>query len=369
MAPGNVTVVGAGVAGLACARELAAREVPVTVLERAPAIGGRCATLNHDGVAADFGCVFLHARTAEFGRALNALERDDKLFGWPVRVRQPQLAGFPDALRPGRRRMARRDGVQAFPDALARGLDVRTGAAVTALAAEGGHIVARGAEGAAHTAAAVVLAAALPDSVALAAPLVRDWPGGRAAIERLAAVPGVPTLTVIACYPERGEPLEFDLWYPLETTLLHALSNESGKRSAAGRRVLVLQARPAFSAEHLDDDPARWMPELLWEAAELLGRWAARPTWARPHVWPFARVRARHQLAEPVVLRAPAGGELVFAGDAFGPESGLEAAYLSGLAMGERLAARMIDRPRRHARASQVRDTAHRGGVPDPASS
>ncbi|HET7225373.1 MAG TPA: hypothetical protein VFK69_06615, partial [Candidatus Eisenbacteria bacterium] len=215
---------------------------------------------------------------------------------------------------------------------------------------------------------AVVLATAAPDAAALAAPLVRDWPGGRAAIARLEAIPGVPTLTLIAAYPERGEPLEFDLWFPLETTMLHAISNESGKRAPAGRRVLVLQARPNYSAAHLDADPAVWSAELLWEASELLGRWAAKPAWIRTHVWPFARVRARHQLAEPIVLRAPGGAALAFAGDAFGPEAGLEAAYLSGLAVGERIAALLHDRQRRHARASRASGAgiAHGGGVADP---
>jgi len=48
-----VIVIGAGVAGLACARELARRGVPVRVLERARGVGGRCATRHVDGQPID----------------------------------------------------------------------------------------------------------------------------------------------------------------------------------------------------------------------------------------------------------------------------------------------------------------------------
>ncbi|NUT92310.1 MAG: NAD(P)-binding protein, partial [Saccharothrix sp.] len=48
----NVTVVGAGIAGVACARALVSAGVTVRVLERA-GFGGRMATDRHDGRPVD----------------------------------------------------------------------------------------------------------------------------------------------------------------------------------------------------------------------------------------------------------------------------------------------------------------------------
>ncbi|MGA9523420.1 MAG: NAD(P)/FAD-dependent oxidoreductase [Myxococcaceae bacterium] len=62
MAEAPVVVVGAGLAGLACARELALRRIPVRVLEREDAVGGRVRTDEVDGFLLDRGFqVFLTA--------------------------------------------------------------------------------------------------------------------------------------------------------------------------------------------------------------------------------------------------------------------------------------------------------------------
>ncbi len=62
MAEAPVVVVGAGLAGLACARELALRRIPVKVLERGDAVGGRVRTDEVDGFLLDRGFqIFLTA--------------------------------------------------------------------------------------------------------------------------------------------------------------------------------------------------------------------------------------------------------------------------------------------------------------------
>src|SRR4051812_13623723 len=57
----TVIVVGAGIAGLACARELVDGGVPVRVLERARVVGGRLASIRVDGRYADIGAGYLTA--------------------------------------------------------------------------------------------------------------------------------------------------------------------------------------------------------------------------------------------------------------------------------------------------------------------
>src|SRR3954469_23589693 len=68
---GEVVVVGAGLAGLACARRLTASGVPVTVLEAADAVGGRVRTDLVDGFRCDRGFQLLNPAYPEVRRVLD----------------------------------------------------------------------------------------------------------------------------------------------------------------------------------------------------------------------------------------------------------------------------------------------------------
>jgi len=72
MEPQRVAVVGAGIAGLTCARELARAGLEVVVLERESTPGGRMNTRVKGGFAFDFGADFL----ADCYRSLQGLARD-----------------------------------------------------------------------------------------------------------------------------------------------------------------------------------------------------------------------------------------------------------------------------------------------------
>jgi renalase len=337
----QVVVVGAGVAGLACARELARRRVPVVVLDRARGVGGRCATRHVDGRPVDFGTFYLHAQSAEFVAALGELDPAGRLDGWPERVREPKLACQPDSLLPGRLRLARRDGVSVFPKHLARGLDVRLRQPVTALAEDGAHLRLEVAGAGPLAADIVVAAGAVNESLALVEPLVAGWPGAAPRLERIRAVPTIATLTVMAGYGDAPPP-GFDAWFPLEATMLHAIGNDSSKREPGAELVLVLQARPRFSTDYMGKPVEEWTRELVWEASELLGPWAGRPRWTQSHAWTSARVLPQDVLGEAMVFArepGPAGPRVAVIGDAFAHAAGMEAAYLSGIAMAERIAA------------------------------
>ena len=63
----DALVVGAGVAGLLAATELAAAGCRVIVLEKSRGIGGRMATRRLGGAVCDHGAQFFTVRTEEFG--------------------------------------------------------------------------------------------------------------------------------------------------------------------------------------------------------------------------------------------------------------------------------------------------------------
>ena len=68
----DVVVVGAGLAGLACARELTSAGLVVRVVEAADAVGGRVRTDHVDGYTLDHGFQVLNTAYPELRRMINA---------------------------------------------------------------------------------------------------------------------------------------------------------------------------------------------------------------------------------------------------------------------------------------------------------
>ncbi|MGH3568352.1 MAG: FAD-dependent oxidoreductase, partial [Pseudonocardia sp.] len=66
----SVIVVGTGIAGVACAAELAAASVPVRILEQAGAVGGRMASPLLDGRPVDLGAAYFTVRHPEFAQVV-----------------------------------------------------------------------------------------------------------------------------------------------------------------------------------------------------------------------------------------------------------------------------------------------------------
>jgi hypothetical protein len=328
----RVVVIGAGVAGLACARALAARGVASVVLERSRGVGGRCATRRIEGVAVDHGVAFLSAGAPEFGAVLeSAIPVADRVAGWPATVLGPKMACLPGAYRAGRLRFGVRPGISAFPKWLATGLDVRLGTTVTALAAGDGAIEVATDTAGTLRARQVVVAGAITQSLRLVEPCVTGWPGAEEPLQRLRAVEVQPSFTVVAGFPLDTPDPGFDMWHPLEATMHHTITHDSAKRRDARQRVLVLQSRPAFARERADEPDELWRDELLWEAAELIGPWVRRPLWTQTHRWRAARVLDRHRLPAPIAFRDPDGETMVAViGDALAPAGGVEGAHRSG---------------------------------------
>jgi len=331
----EVLVVGAGVAGLACARELARAGRRVRLLERARGVGGRCATRRVDGQAVDLGVAFLHGRDPAFLAALD--EVAGRREGWPAAVRGTGRPCQPEAYQPGERRLALEDGVVAFPRHLARGLDVRCESRVEALDLEGERPAARVEGGGVEAAPVLVLAGATEQSGRLLAAAPGAPPAVASARAVLATGRSEPSLSLAALYPEGTPVPAWDVWHPEASPILQLVAHDSRKRAAPARLALVLQAHPRWSREHLEDPG--WPDRLLEEGARLLGGWARAPAHRHAHRWRWARTPRSDELAGPFLVRLPGGGRLGICGDRFGPGGGVEGAWLSGRALARRILA------------------------------
>jgi predicted NAD/FAD-dependent oxidoreductase len=291
----------------------------------------------------DHGIAYLHGRSERFLAEVDAVGNVARLEDWP-RVRDGVGSPCrPEAFEAGERRVAFADGVNRFARHLARGIDVRLETNVASMrpAARAASAPYAGweltlASGEVLRARAVALTMPAPSALSLlqtAAPLPAALAG---TIALVGLVRTVPCLTVIARYAEGTPAPEWDASFPRSSVAIQTILHDSSKRPAGARRVLVLQARPAYSFAHLEAEAGTWTNALLEEAAHLHAPWMARPETVQSHAWRKARVDPGSELARAVAVRLDGGELLGFAGDGFHAAGGIEGAFLSGIALGTR---------------------------------
>ena len=118
-----VVVVGAGIAGVACAVELAAAGVPVRVVDRARTVGGRMASKRIDGRPVDLGAAYFTVRDAEFAQVVARWRTAGLARPWTSELAVFGKGG--DRSRaPGPVRWAAPGGLRSLVAALADGLPV-----------------------------------------------------------------------------------------------------------------------------------------------------------------------------------------------------------------------------------------------------
>jgi predicted NAD/FAD-dependent oxidoreductase len=327
----RVAVIGAGVAGLACAQALAAQGVAVTVFDKSRGPGGRCATRRSEAGAFDHGCDGFAAAhdgfVAELERAVAAglLRADD---GTPGRWRGTQ-------------------GLNAWSRAAAQGLDLRLNVAIAAIEpdalADGPapRSWLRAAEGTAWTDAdagpwdTVIVAVPAEQAVPLLAPA----PDLQAALRD---VRSLPTWTVMAAWPESlplppsveaaADPADPG---PLARARLQTHGRDAAAQAGIAER-RVVHATAYWSAHNLDARPADVTERLLGALGAHAGVRLARPSWSTAHRWKFAQVET--PLADECGWDPQRG--LGSCGDAWAGapgREGVERAWLSGRAMAARV--------------------------------
>ena len=333
-----VLIVGAGIAGLSCARALADSGLAVKVLERARGVGGRCATRRMEGQPVDFGLAFFHGRSPDFLAALEEVPAT-RLPGWPITTTGGGRPCQAEAFTSGEHRLAFQEGVQAFPKYLARDLPIELQANLTGLEIHSNRIHLTLADGRAMESPIVVLALAPEQALAQLEPLAQ-FSQVASARAVLGLVRSQTCLTVRALYPAQAPVPSWDMLFPETSSILQVIAHDSAKRQAPAHQALVFQAHPAWSRRHMET-PA-WPGLLLQEAARLLGPWATCPLLAESHCWEYARSDRSAELAQPMLLELPGATALGLSGDRFAPGGGVEAAWLSGKLMARRILAREL---------------------------
>jgi renalase len=335
----DVLIVGAGIAGLALGNGLRRRGFSPLIVERAPGVGGRCATRRVEGWPVDHGTPFLHGRDPEFLAALDGVSDATPVGGWPLRRIGGGVPCQPEAFEGLDRLLVFREGLTRFPKHLARGLDVRLGTNVTELRPAAGAPLLEAVTDRGETLRSGVVALTMPPPTAdrLLRPLEERSPAVAASRPLREQIRTLPCLTVIARYGTDVARPDFDACYPSSSTMVHAILNDAAKRGPEAPLTLVIQGRPRFSREFLEHPREEWARELLWETGEFLGAWVERPASKQEHVWHHARIDPKSELAAPLAITLENGAILGFCGDGYSPHGGVEGAFRSGRSLAARI--------------------------------
>jgi predicted NAD/FAD-dependent oxidoreductase len=321
-------VVGAGLAGLTCARELIAAGWEVTLVDKGRGAGGRSSTRRAGALRFDHGAQVITPRDPRFAAEVAAWEQAGWVETWRglrVRLRGGEVVErLPDCARavgvPGMSRPIRE---------LAAARGARFGVRVEALAGAPGRWLARCSDGA---------ELGPFEHVAVATPAPQAAPLLEPVAPRLAeAARGVafePCWAGLVAFPERpAVPWESA---QVEGSPLVWVAHDGSKpgRPDEGPSCWVLHAGPAWSQDHLELDADAVAAALLAAFAELVGAPLPAPVHLAAHRWLYASpVEA---LGEDCLHDAALGVGLCGDG-CLAPR--LEGAYLSGLALGEQMLA------------------------------
>ena len=300
--PRRIAVIGAGIAGITCARTLAQAGHQVTVFEKSTAVGGRMATRETEFGGFDHGAQYFTVRDARFEKALatvpglvrpwsaNTVRILDELGRVVASALPPKEAHWVAA--PGMNALVR-EWAKPLADAGHLLLDTKVLRIETdklhpecwQLQTEGS-----GAGGRVHSGFdTVVLAMPSPQAEAL----LLNSQQAKPLMTALEGVSVAPCWTLMLAFPQALQPNLAHLgphWNAARSThhRIAWLARESSKPGRGPIERWTVQAGPEWSQRHLEDDAERVKSKLLKAFTEVTGI-RAQPTHAAVHRWRYAQ--------------------------------------------------------------------------------
>jgi renalase len=295
----RVAIIGAGMAGLACARRLVDAGLAPVIFDKGHGIGGRLATRRIDGLQFDHGAQYVTARNDAFAAVLQNMQAVGAAALWADGSGRPRIVGVP--------------GMSALPRTLAIRLDVRQLAPVAAVRAHATGWSVHMGDGAQEF-DRVVITVPAPQIAGL---LGEEHP----LVAQLVDVRFAPCLTLMAAL---DAPPAFVSRSDASDALAWIASDNSKPGRPNGVSTWVAQASPEFSVQYLAADTATNTARMLPLLCDKLGVAATQVTYANTHRWRYARVTK--PLGQPFLRSSKT---LYVGGDwCIGPR--VEAAWASG---------------------------------------
>jgi hypothetical protein len=298
----HIAVIGAGIAGIACARTLAQAGHRVTVFEKSQAAGGRMATRDSEYGGFDHGAQYFTVRDARFEKALattaglvrpwsaNTVRILDELGRVVASSLPPKEAHW--VATPGMNAL-----VQQWAQPLAAAGNLLVDTEVIQLEPDKLHPArwqlqteGPGTGGRVHSGFDTVVLA-VPAAQAKA--LLMNSKQGKALLPELAGVSVAPCWSLMLAFPQAQQPTLSHLgphWNAARSThhRITWLARESSKPGRGPIERWTVQASPEWSRRHLEDDAERVKAKLLKAFTEVTGI-RATPPHAVVHRWRHAQ--------------------------------------------------------------------------------
>lgn len=298
----HFAVIGAGMAGVACARTLMQAGHRVTLFEKSRGAGGRMATRETEFGTFDHGTQYFTVRNPLFARALDTvpglcrpwsanavrvLDEHGRVVAAPLPTRESHWVATP-----GMNALVRR---WAEPLLAAGAVELQTRVEKIepdALDARRWQLHTEGTDDSRHVHSGF-------DAVLLAMPsvqaheLLQNSKQSPRMAELIGSVEVAPCWTLMVAFPQAMQPGLTTLgpqWNAARSThhRIAWLARESSKPQRGPIERWTVQASAAWSREHLNDDPERVQAKLIKAFAEITGI-HAEPSHAAVHRWHYAQ--------------------------------------------------------------------------------
>lgn len=326
-------IIGAGVAGMTAAAELARLSRRALVLDKARAVGGRLTTRRIGEGVADIGAQFFTARTPEFQAQVSQWIADGLVFEWSRGWSDGSLT----VVREGHPRYAVHGGVNQLARRLADGLNIELLQVVEAVERVPDGWQVRLANGQVYGARALLLTAPVPQSLALLDAGGVALPAeDRAKLDHIEYQPCLAGMFMLGGRAELPTPGAIQRPH---ANLVWIADNQR-KGISPGATVLTVHASPGYSRALWDAEDDTIIKAMKLDLMPFVGD-APKILAVEIKRWRYAGPMVEFPdsvLVRSIALEGSPNALLAMAGDGFGMGR-VEGAYLSGMAAARQLAA------------------------------
>jgi renalase len=280
----HIAIIGAGLAGLSCARELLAARHTVTIYEKHPDAGGRTRTCETEVGGLDFGAQYFTAQSDAFQKRVAAWRKAGWVAPWSGKLVRLEDGKAHSAGR-AQQRLVGVPGMGSLAGHLALGADVRLEQRVNAIESHGGQWLLS-----VEADTVPIPATAGPfDAVIIAIPsdqatlLLEPAPELAA---KAAALQMAPCWSLMMAFQDTLG-LQYDgAW--VQGGRLGWIARDASKPQRRPGEHWIAHSTPEWATEHLMEDPERAKEKLLKAFHEITGS-AVQPVYSAVHRWPYAQ--------------------------------------------------------------------------------